>query len=266
MLQHWLLYCCFTASGTEARWPISDGPGQSGKAGTTEWRLDRGNRPKKTGETVDRRQNNDGSVKAVSPRHCPATCALPQLLLQVPVLGLKTMSAALLLMNSLDDSKQKRSNLLSPVPSPYSSSLLGKFEGPAPPPSSKISWSFDLAWNFSGIGVGSAPCPYVNLGHPADDIKQHYLPIYLPFLSSSTCPFFCCFSVYKHSYRCFVLLPFPSFSASFFQFSFCYLAYSHHFHGNGGGGGGALRWWDGRSELSNKQKKDRKKSVKIRYF
>ena len=38
-------------------------------------RLDRGNRPKKIGETVDRRQNN-GSVKAVSPRHCPATCAL----------------------------------------------------------------------------------------------------------------------------------------------------------------------------------------------
>ena len=43
--------------------------------GTTEWRLDRGYRPKKTGETVDRRQNN-GNVKAVSPRHCPATCAL----------------------------------------------------------------------------------------------------------------------------------------------------------------------------------------------
>ena len=32
-------------------------------------------RPKKTGETVDRRQNNR-SVKAVSPRHCPATSAL----------------------------------------------------------------------------------------------------------------------------------------------------------------------------------------------
>ena len=30
---------------------------------------------KKTGETVDRRQNN-GSVKAVSPRHCAATSAL----------------------------------------------------------------------------------------------------------------------------------------------------------------------------------------------
>ena len=43
--------------------------------GTKEWRLDRGYRPKKTGETVDRRQNN-GSVKAVSPRHCPATSAL----------------------------------------------------------------------------------------------------------------------------------------------------------------------------------------------
>ena len=39
------------------------------------WRLDRGCRPKKTGETVDRRQKN-GSVIAVSPRHCLATTAL----------------------------------------------------------------------------------------------------------------------------------------------------------------------------------------------
>ena len=37
------------------------GRGQSGK-GTTEWRLDHGNGPKKTGETMDRSQNN-GSVK-----------------------------------------------------------------------------------------------------------------------------------------------------------------------------------------------------------
>ena len=36
--------------------------------------LDRGYGLKKTGETVDRRQNN-GIVKAVSPRHCPATSA-----------------------------------------------------------------------------------------------------------------------------------------------------------------------------------------------
>ena len=50
------------------------GTGTEWERGQGDW-LDRGNRPKKTGETVDRRQNN-GSVKAVSPRHCPATCAL----------------------------------------------------------------------------------------------------------------------------------------------------------------------------------------------
>ena len=65
------LSCCLTS--TEARWPIRDGD-RVGRGRESE-RLDRGNRPKKTGETVDRRQNN-GSVKAVSPRHCPATCAL----------------------------------------------------------------------------------------------------------------------------------------------------------------------------------------------
>ena len=53
----------------------------------------------------------------------------------------KTMSVAPLLMNNLDNSKQKTSNLLSPAPPPYSWSLLGKSEGPAPPPSSKIFWS-----------------------------------------------------------------------------------------------------------------------------
>ena len=65
------LSCCLTS--TEARWPIRDGD-RVGRGRESDW-LDRGNRPKKTGETVDRRQNN-GSVKAVSPRHCPATCAL----------------------------------------------------------------------------------------------------------------------------------------------------------------------------------------------
>ena len=59
----------------------------------------------------------------------------------------KTMSVAPLLTNNLDNPKQKTSNLLSPAPPPYSWSLLGKSEGPAPPPSSKISWSFDLTWN-----------------------------------------------------------------------------------------------------------------------
>ena len=51
-----------------------------------------------------------------------------------------TMSVAPLLTNNLDNSKQKTSNLLSPAPPPYSWALLGKCEGPAPPPSSKISW------------------------------------------------------------------------------------------------------------------------------
>ena len=51
------------------------GGGGGDRARVKAW-LDRGNRPKKTGETVDRRQNN-GSVKAaVSPRHCVATSAL----------------------------------------------------------------------------------------------------------------------------------------------------------------------------------------------
>ena len=56
-----------------ARWLIRYGD-RVGRGRKSE-RLDRGYRPKKTGETVDRRQNNR-SVKAVSPRHCPATCAL----------------------------------------------------------------------------------------------------------------------------------------------------------------------------------------------
>ena len=66
-----LLSWCLTS--TEARWPIRDGD-RVGRGRESE-RLDRGNRLKKTGGTVHRRQNN-GSVKAVSPRHCPATCAL----------------------------------------------------------------------------------------------------------------------------------------------------------------------------------------------
>ena len=67
----------------------------------------------------------------------------------------KTMSVAPLLTNNLDNSKQKTSNLLSPAPPPYSWSLLGKSEGPAPPPSSKVSWSFDLAWNPEKVEIVS---------------------------------------------------------------------------------------------------------------
>ena len=46
--------CCLTS--TEARWPIRDGD-RVGRGRESD-RLDRGNRPKKTGETVDRRQDN----------------------------------------------------------------------------------------------------------------------------------------------------------------------------------------------------------------
>ena len=100
---------------------------------------------------MDRCQNI-GSVMAVSPRHCPATCALRNCCFNCCAwIVTKTMSVAPLLMNNLDNSKQKRSNLLSPAPPPYSWSLLGKSEGPAPPPSSKISWSFDLNWNLRSI-------------------------------------------------------------------------------------------------------------------
>ena len=68
-----------------------------GGGGTKEWRLDLGHRPKETGETVDRRQNN-GSVKAVSPRHCPATCALRNCSFNCCVWEVtKTKSVALLL-------------------------------------------------------------------------------------------------------------------------------------------------------------------------
>ena len=58
-----LLSCCLTS--TEARWPIRDGD-RVGR-GRESARLDRGNRPKKTGETVDRRQNGNVSVKAPLP-------------------------------------------------------------------------------------------------------------------------------------------------------------------------------------------------------
>ena len=73
-----LLSCCLTS--TEARWPIRDGD-RVGRGRESE-RLDRGNRPKKTGETVDRRQNN-GSVKAVSPSPLPSDLCTAQLLFQL---------------------------------------------------------------------------------------------------------------------------------------------------------------------------------------
>ena len=117
-------------------------------------RLDRGNRPKKTGETVDRAARTMEVLRrrplAIAQRLVHCAIALSTAVLDRVT---KTMSVAPLLTNNLDNSRQKTSNLLSPEPPPYSWSLLGKAEGPAPPPSSKISRSFDLAWNRATLPV-----------------------------------------------------------------------------------------------------------------
>ena len=134
-----LLSCCFTS--TEARWPIRDGD-ERVKA-----------RPRKPSEK-DRRERPWTAARTMEVlRRCPLAIAqrLVHCAIAVSTAVLdrvtKTMSVAPLLTNSLDNSKQKTSNLLNPAPPPYSWSLLGKCEGPAPPPTSKISRSFDLAWN-----------------------------------------------------------------------------------------------------------------------
>ena len=115
-----LFYIPFCFTSAEARMLIRDAGG--GGWGGKEWRLDRGHRPKKTGETVDRRQNN-GNVKTVSPRHCPATCALRNCCFNCLAWAvIKTMSVALLLRNN---PKRKKSNFRSPAPPPCLWSLLG---------------------------------------------------------------------------------------------------------------------------------------------
>ena len=88
-----------------------EGGGRNTEISTAEYR------PKKTGETVDRRQNNR-SVKAMSPRHCPATSALCSCCFNCRAWAVaRTMSVALLLRNNL---KRKKSNFCSPAPLPCS--------------------------------------------------------------------------------------------------------------------------------------------------
>ena len=117
---------CFTS--TEARWLIRDGDGGGGGGkGTKKWKL------------VDRRQNN-GSVKAVSPRHCPAISALRSCCFNCRSWAVtRTMSVAPLLRNN---SKRKKYNFRIPAP-PHSLLMIssGLNEGPASPPSSR---SLDL--------------------------------------------------------------------------------------------------------------------------
>ena len=126
---------------TEARWPIRNGD-RVGRGWQSEGL---------TVETAHKRPERPWiAVRTMEVlRWCPPAIAQRLVHCAIAVLDriTKTMSVAPLLMNSLDNSKQKTSNLLSPAPPPYSWSLLGKFEGQAPPPSSKISWSFDLTWN-----------------------------------------------------------------------------------------------------------------------
>ena len=138
-----LLSCCFTS--TEARWPIRDGD-----------RVERGRESEgSTAETARKRPERPWTAVRTMEvlRRCPLAIAQRlvhcAIVVSTAVLDrvTKTMSVAPLLTNNLDNSKQKTSNLLSTAPPPYSWSLLSKSEGPAPPPSSKISRSFDLAWN-----------------------------------------------------------------------------------------------------------------------
>ena len=151
-----LLSCCLTS--TEARWPIRDrdrvGRGWQSEESTMEtaWK-----RP-------ERRWTAARTMEVL--RWCPLAtaqwlvhCAIA---LSTAVLDriTKTMPVAPLLMNNLDNLKQKMSNLLNPALPPYSWSLLGKVEGPAPPPSSKISWSFDLAWKWNP--APDWPCLFYN--------------------------------------------------------------------------------------------------------
>ena len=136
------LLCCLTS--TEAGWPIRDGD-RVGKrtrviGSTAETARKRPERPWTAARTMEVLRR---CPLAIAQRLVHCAIALSTAVLDRVT---KTMSVAPLLTNNLDNSKQKMSNLLSPAPPPYSWSLLGKSEGPAPPPSSKISWSFDLAW------------------------------------------------------------------------------------------------------------------------
>ena len=68
---------------------------------------------RKTKEAVDRRQSNK-NVKVVSPRHCVAASVLAtQLLFQL-------LCGAVIMTMSVAQLKQKKSNFLSPAPTPCS--------------------------------------------------------------------------------------------------------------------------------------------------
>ena len=111
-----LMYCCFTF--TEARWPVKDGD-RVGKARESEG---------STAETARKRLERPWTAARTMEvlRRCPLAIAQRYVHCAIAVSTAvlhrvtKTMSVALLLMNNLNNSKQKKSNLLSPAPPPYS--------------------------------------------------------------------------------------------------------------------------------------------------
>ena len=136
-----LLSCCFTS--TEARWPIRDGErvgrGRESEGSTEETVRERPKRPWTAARTMEllRRCALAIAQRLVHWAFAVSTAVLDRVT--------KTISVALLLTNNLDNLKM--SNLLSPAPTLYSWSPLGKIEGSALPLSSKIFISFDHAWN-----------------------------------------------------------------------------------------------------------------------
>ena len=112
-----LLYCCFRS--TEARWLIRDGDrvgrGRQSEGSTAETaRTERPERPWTAARTMEVLMR---CPLAIAQRLVHCAIALSTAVLDRVT---KTMSVALLLMNNLDNSKQKKSNLLSPAPPPYS--------------------------------------------------------------------------------------------------------------------------------------------------
>ena len=141
-----LLSCCFTS--TEARWPIRDGD-----------RMGRGRESEgSTAETVRKRPERPWTAARTMEvlRRCPLAIAqrLVHWAIAVSTAVLdrvtKTMSTALLLTNNLENLKQKRSNLLTPAPPPYSWSLDLLISPGTPDATMMMSWclmSSDVSWH-----------------------------------------------------------------------------------------------------------------------
>ena len=147
-----------------------------------------GYRLKKTGETVDRRQNN-GCVKAVSPRHCPATSALRNC-----CFNCRAGQSQVQCCTAVEEEPEAKEVQLS---QPSSTSLLMISSGLTWRSSSTsllcISWSFDLTWNIDSPG-----CQYIywviplTLAYP----WQYICTFWKQMLNIVTChsglPTFCC--------------------------------------------------------------------------